>query len=103
MKSFGTLIAIIAITGLTGAHSARAQQDSTRMGVDSTTVVRTKSDTTRIVAPPRRLVDTTVNLWTLGKVEGSVRLNADLSERTLTVMGDNGVIKTFTIAVGSPS
>jgi lipoprotein-anchoring transpeptidase ErfK/SrfK len=44
-----------------------------------------------------------VDLWTVGAVDGPVSLKADLSSRTLTVMGANGVIKTFNVAVGSPN
>jgi lipoprotein-anchoring transpeptidase ErfK/SrfK len=68
--------------------------DTTPSKVDTLTVASTSSTATK----PEK-----VALKDIGTVEGGVRLAADLSAKTLQVIGSNGVIKTFKVAVGSPS
>src|SRR4051794_15183628 len=112
------ILAGIAILGTVGAGTAQAQVDTTaRPVIDSTVrpVANTKpADSVRKVdaavsetpSEPKPEASETksprTDLRELGKVDGSVRLRADLSSRTLTVMGQNGVIRTFNVAVGSP-
>jgi lipoprotein-anchoring transpeptidase ErfK/SrfK len=83
-------IAVAAIIGAFGAQAARAQLDTTRSPADTA-----KADS---AATPKARAD----LRAVGRVDGPVSLRADLSSRTLTVMGANGVIRTFNVAVGSP-
>jgi lipoprotein-anchoring transpeptidase ErfK/SrfK len=97
------ILAGIMTAGALGATPARAQQadpikptpDSAR-GADSVT-----ADSARIsaVSTPEKPAD----LRAIGTVDGGIRLAADLSARTLTVIGANGVIKSFNVAVGRPS
>ena len=89
MRPLNNLIAGIAIIGALGALPARAQLDTTR--TDSA-----KADSAAAEKPAK------ADLWSIGKVDGSVSLKADLSSRTLTVMGPNGAIRTFNVAIGSP-
>jgi lipoprotein-anchoring transpeptidase ErfK/SrfK len=94
MKKIGKLVAAIATFGVLGAIPARAQLvDSAKSVVD--TSVKTDSSTAKTEAPAK------ADLRALGTVDGQVSLKADLSSRTLTVMGANGTIKTFNVAVGS--
>lgn len=89
MRPLNNLIAGIAIIGALGALPARAQLDTTRTDsakVDSAAAEKSAK----------------ADLWSIGKVDGSVSLRADLSSRTLTVMGPNGAIRTFNVAIGSP-
>ena len=88
LRHFTNLIAGIAMIGAFGALDAQAQMDSTKL--DSVNVAKPDSTPTKS------------DLWSLGKVDGPVSLKADLSSRTLTVMGANGAIRTFNVAVGSP-
>jgi lipoprotein-anchoring transpeptidase ErfK/SrfK len=90
--------AIIAAVGALEANPARAQiLDSTKASVDST---KRQSDSTKAdsaAAKPKK-----ADLWSVGKVDGRVSLRADLSSRTLSVIGNGSVIRTFNIAIGSP-
>jgi lipoprotein-anchoring transpeptidase ErfK/SrfK len=88
MRLLTNLIAGIAMIGAFGAHDAQAQMDSTK--IDSVNVAKVDSTPSK------------PDLWSIGKVDGPVSLKADLSSRTLTVMGANGAIRTFNVAVGSP-
>ncbi|MEO5567459.1 MAG: L,D-transpeptidase [Gemmatimonadaceae bacterium] len=116
------ILAGIMLLGALGAESARAQQiDTLRVVVDTTRkvdtlrVVRdsasTADSTKRAVAATKvttqtsdgDVVATKSNLKMLGTVEGGVRLGANLSTRTLTVVAQNGAIRTFNIAIGTPS
>lgn len=79
----------LAVLGALGAVTVRAQQpDSIR--VTSDTVVKD-------VTPVKP------NLRTFGTVDGGVRLAANLSTRTLTVVAANGAIRTFSVAIGAPN
>jgi lipoprotein-anchoring transpeptidase ErfK/SrfK len=98
MKRIVNFVAIAATLGALGANPARAQMiDSTRLSADSTKPLSdsAKADSAKPEKPAK------VDLWTVGAVDGPVSLKADLSSRTLTVLGPNGVIKTFNVAVGS--
>src|ERR1051325_4235047 len=97
MQRVVNLVAIISAVGALGATPTRAQMiDSSKTSIDSAKRRdSTKSDSAS-AKPPK------ADLKSAGKVDGPVHLAADLSSRTLTVMGANGVIKTFTVAVGSP-
>ena len=102
MKRVVNLVAMIAAVGALGAIPARAQMiDSSKISADSTAkrqadTARTDSTVAKSDKPAK------ADLWSAGKVDGPVSLRADLSSRTLTVSGANGVIKTFNVAVGSP-
>jgi lipoprotein-anchoring transpeptidase ErfK/SrfK len=102
MKRVVNLVAMIAALGALEAIPARAQLiDSSKTSADSTPKRQadsTKADSTVATAKPAK-----ADLWSVGKVDGPVHLKADLSSRTLTVMGSDGVIKTFNVAVGSPN
>lgn len=122
------ILAGIMLSGALGAVPARAQQvDTLRVVVDT---IR-KIDTLRVVTDSARKVDSTraadstkrvgaaakvtthasdgdvvatmSNLRMLGTVDGGVRLAANLATRTLTVVAANGAIRTFNIAIGTPS
>jgi lipoprotein-anchoring transpeptidase ErfK/SrfK len=93
MKKIPNLVAAIAMIGALGAVPARAQMiDTTKALADSA-----KADSTKAGASEKKS-----DLRALGTVPGGVSLKADLSSRTLTVMGANGVIRTFAVAIGSP-
>lgn len=107
MKNAARFIAVAAmLSGASAASPARAQQpDTIRPPADT---AKPKADTTRkrelradsaggTVEKPKAL-----DLRSLGTVDGGVRLAADLSSRTLTVVGANGAIKTFNVAIGTP-
>ena len=106
MKSVVTILAAIAIVGIQGPNAARAQQpdtirqspDTTKPKVDTTKKVRADSAGGTVVDEKPAVPD----LRALGTVDGGVRLSADLSSRTLTVIGANGAIKTFNVAIGTP-
>src|SRR3954471_6537558 len=78
-------VRIIQVAGQ--AESARPADSSAK--IDTLTVAPAKA------AP--------ASLKEVGAVAGGVHLAADLSEKTLRVIGANGVIKTFAVAVGSPA
>jgi lipoprotein-anchoring transpeptidase ErfK/SrfK len=100
MKHAAKLVAMIATLGALGAIHARAQMiDSSRMAVDSTKR-QTDSATSESSATTKAVK---ANLSAVGKVDGRVSLRADLSSRTLTVLGNDGAIRTFNVAVGSPN
>ena len=99
MKQVLKLVAVIAAIGALETVPARAQmQDTTKAVADSTrrSADSTKSDAAD--AKPAR-----ADLRSMGTIDGRVSLRADLSARTLTVMGPDGAIKTFNVAVGSPN
>jgi lipoprotein-anchoring transpeptidase ErfK/SrfK len=94
MKNIARLVATIATFGALGAIPARAQlADSAKIVADSSA----KADSTAAKSETPAKAD----LRALGTVDGAVSLKADLSTRTLTVLGSNGTIKTFNVAVGS--
>lgn len=122
------ILAGVMLLGALGAESARAQQmDTLRVVVDTTRQIDTqrvvkdsarKVDSTRAADSTKRvgavtrvttetpdgdIVATKSNLKMLGMVEGGVRLAANLSTRTLTVVAQNGAIRTFNVAIGTPS
>jgi lipoprotein-anchoring transpeptidase ErfK/SrfK len=100
MKRIGILVAAIAAVGALGASPARAQSiDSTRANGDTS---KRKADTTAKSDSSEKKA-AKVDLRSLGTVEGGVRLEADLSTRTLTVVGANGAIRTFNVAIGAPN
>jgi lipoprotein-anchoring transpeptidase ErfK/SrfK len=93
-------VAAIATIGAFGAVPARAQlADSSRTLADSAKRV---TDSTKADPSAEKPKSDKVDLKDLGTVEGGISLKADLSQRTLTVMGANGAIRTFNVAVGSP-
>ena len=97
MRNVSSLVAVIATIGALGAVPARAQMiDTTKMPADTVKADSVKAE------PTEKKVEKP-DLRTLGTVDGGVSLKADLSSRTLTVMGANGAIRTFAVAVGSPS
>src|SRR3954464_945740 len=99
MKHANKLVAIIATFGVIGAAPARAQMiDSSKVTADSAKR-QVDSTNSNSAAPKAAKAD----LRSVGTVDGRVSLRADLSSRTLTVMGNDGVIKTFNVAVGSPN
>ena len=94
MRQIGKLVAMIATFGALGAAPAPAQMiDSTKATADSTPKADSSAEKSAAKA----------DLRSLGTVPGGVSLKADLSSRTLTVMGENGAIRTFNVAVGSPN
>jgi lipoprotein-anchoring transpeptidase ErfK/SrfK len=108
------VVAGISILGALEAAPARAQQAETaRLAGD--TAKRQTDSTKRLDSLRSADVDTkktesastesasSNNLRSLGKVDGGIRLAADLSSRTLTVVGQNGAIRTFNVAIGAPS
>ncbi|HET9425192.1 MAG TPA: L,D-transpeptidase [Gemmatimonadaceae bacterium] len=99
-------ISTIAALGAVPAHgqrvdSVRPTGDTTRRTADTTR----KPDTVRATdsTDDDEPKPTKPNLRALGKVDGGIRLEADLSARTLTVMGPNGALRTFNVAIGTPS
>jgi lipoprotein-anchoring transpeptidase ErfK/SrfK len=94
MRQIGEIVAVIAAFGALGAVPARAQMiDSTKLTADS---AKREADSTSAKKEAK------ADLRALGTVDGGVSLKADLSSRTLNLMGANGVIRTFNIAIGSP-
>jgi lipoprotein-anchoring transpeptidase ErfK/SrfK len=99
MKHATKLVALIATFGVLAAVPARAQMiDSSKITPDSAKrqADSAKSDPAATPKPAK------TDLRSTGTVDGRITLRADLSSRTLTVMGNDGVIKTFNVAVGSP-
>jgi len=111
MNKAARILLGLAMSGISPIASAPAQQiDTMRLAeanpkIDTTKKVdtlragrdsATKSEKAKETAAP-------VSLKTLGTVDGGVRLEADLSARQLRVVGANGTIKTFAVAIGSPS
>jgi lipoprotein-anchoring transpeptidase ErfK/SrfK len=98
MKHVTKLIAFVASLGALGAVPARAQMiDSSRITSDSAKRQTDSSSSDSTSATPAK-----ADLWSIGKVDGQVSLRADLSARTLTVLGNGDVIRKFNVAVGSP-
>jgi lipoprotein-anchoring transpeptidase ErfK/SrfK len=94
MMNIGKLVAAIATFGALGAIPIEAQMlDSAKIVADSLA----KNDSTARNETPAK-----ADLRALGTLDGPISLKADLSTRTLTVLGSNGAIKTFNVAVGSP-
>jgi len=93
----GKFVAMIATFGVLGAIPTRAQLVDSAKSVQDTTP--TKADS----ASGKKEVPAKADLRAMGTVDGPVSLKADLSSRTLTVLGSNGAIKTFNVAVGSPN
>ena len=113
------VLIVLAMTGALGANSARAQQpdtipipvdttkkpDSTKAGRDS---MKKADSTAKVVTETSagevepKATKPKADLRALGKVDGPVRLAADLSNRTLTVYAANGAIRTFNVAIGAP-
>jgi lipoprotein-anchoring transpeptidase ErfK/SrfK len=101
MKRVWNLVAMIAAAGALGAVPARAQMiDSSKISADST---KRQADSTKADSAVTSEKPAKADLWSIGKVDGPVHLEANLSSRTLTVIGPDGVIKTFNVAVGSPN
>jgi lipoprotein-anchoring transpeptidase ErfK/SrfK len=99
MKRVSNLVAVLATFGVLGAVSARAQMiDSSKITADS---ARRQTDSVKSdsVATSKAA---TADLRSMGTLDGRISLKADLSSRTLSVIGNDGVIKTFNVAVGSP-
>src|SRR6185503_7255285 len=91
MKHVVKLVAMIATFGALEAVPARAQLiDSAKTAADS---AKRQADSTKADSTATKA--TKVSLSSAGKVDGPVALKADLSSRTLTVSGANGVIRTF--------
>src|SRR5436305_1833724 len=99
---------------ITGAdRPVRARTTSIVLGlaaialVDATTLQGQPTDTTRRADSAKKVIDTTKRPAnrdvTIPAVNGPVRLAADLSDRVLTVVAGDNVIKTFRIAVGTSS
>jgi lipoprotein-anchoring transpeptidase ErfK/SrfK len=95
--------------GMLGASLVRAQQpDSGRIVEVASRVDSSKPADSSVSKPDTLTVASAssaaakVSLKDVGTVAGGIRLAADLSARTLQVIGANGVIKTFPVAVGSP-
>jgi lipoprotein-anchoring transpeptidase ErfK/SrfK len=107
-------IGLVWIGFLTGTEAAHCQADTNRLVVDST---RKTVDSTRKTADTtkksndstKKASDATTkadapgsgSLRGVGKVDGPVRLAADLSERELTVIAANGALRTFKVAIGT--
>ena len=99
MKHAIRLVAAIAAFGAFDAMSAQAPViDTTKTIVDTTKRSADSTKTDSVPAKPAKK-----DLRALGKVDGRVSLRADLSSRTLSVIGNDGVIKTFNVAIGTPS
>ena len=99
MKRVVFLVAMIAAIGSLEASPARAQMiDSSRKSADST---KRQADSTKTDSAATKSAK--ADLWSVGKVDGGISLKADLSSRTLTVLGTDGAIRTFSVAVGSPN
>jgi lipoprotein-anchoring transpeptidase ErfK/SrfK len=91
MRLWVQLVAGVAMCGVIGAQGARAQQ------IDS--IRTTIADTAKADSSAEKKAD----LRVLGTVDGGISLAADLSSRTLTVMGENGALRTFNVAIGAPN
>lgn len=105
MTKAATLALCLTMFGALEAVDARAQQpDTVRLVPDTTkkadSVRKTTADSSNgeVVATKPAKAD----LRTMGTIDGGVRLSADLSSRTLTVMAANGALRTFNVAVGTP-
>jgi len=99
MKPVVSLVAMIVTLGALGAIPARAQMiDSSKIAADST---KRQADSTK-KPDSTAMKPAKADLRSVGTIDGPVSLKADLSSRTLTVVGNDGVIKTFSVAVGSP-
>jgi lipoprotein-anchoring transpeptidase ErfK/SrfK len=95
----------ITVLGALAAAPARAQQvDSIKVAGDTTGKV---TDTTKKIAETKTTESkgevTKADLRSMGKVDGTVRLAASLTSKTLTVVAANGAIRTFNVAVGAPT
>lgn len=100
--SITAILTGIMAAGAFAATPARAQQgDTVPQAVDSAR----RADSTRKADSARAepAAPAKADLRALGAVEGGISLAADLSAKTLTVVGSNGAIKTFNVAVGTPS
>lgn len=103
-----TILAGVTVLGAFAASPARAQVDTTppkpvidtTKKIDTLQVPTNKPDTT---PAPKEEKPAKADLRSVGKVDGGIRLAADLSSRTLTVVGQNGAIRTFNVAIGAPS
>jgi lipoprotein-anchoring transpeptidase ErfK/SrfK len=99
--SIRAILAGIMAAGVFAATPARAQQGDTAAQAGDTA---RRADSTRKADPARaETAPLKTDLRAVGMVEGGIRLAADLSAKTLTVMGSDGAIKTFNVAVGTPS
>jgi lipoprotein-anchoring transpeptidase ErfK/SrfK len=99
MNQIRKLVAAIATFGALGAVPARAQMiDSTKINADTT---KRLADSTKADSSSAKK-EAKADLRALGTVAGGVSLKADLSTRTLTVVGANGAIRTFSVAIGAP-
>jgi lipoprotein-anchoring transpeptidase ErfK/SrfK len=99
MKHAIKLVAAIATLGAFDAMSAQAPViDTSKNIVDTTRRSADSTKTDSATAKPAKK-----DLRALGKVDGRVSLRADLSSRTLSVIGNDGVIKTFNVAIGTPN
>lgn len=108
MKKLFMLAGLVGVVA--GARPLSAQVVDTTATPDTTK----KPDSTRSINAAKK-ADTTVgrrdttpaavvaptSLKSVGKVDGPVRLSADLSERQLTVVAGNGAIRTFAVAIGT--
>jgi lipoprotein-anchoring transpeptidase ErfK/SrfK len=91
---------MIATLGALGAMPGQAQlSDTAKTPMDTTKSVL---DSTTAVVTSTHIVKAGTDLRDLGTLSAPISLKADLSSRTLTVLGANGVIKTFPVAVGQP-
>jgi lipoprotein-anchoring transpeptidase ErfK/SrfK len=96
MNHVARVLAAIATIGALGAIPARAQLiDSTKLVPDS---AKRQADSARTDSSAKK-----PDLRALGTVDGGISLKADLSSRTLTVIGSEGPIRTFNIAIGAPN
>ena len=119
---FTRTFAALALIGAFGAKSARAQQpDTIPLPIPVPVDTVKKPDSTKAVRDSLKKADSTkktvtetsggeveatkakTDLRALGKVDGRVRLAADLSTRTLTVHAPNGALRTFNVAIGAPN
>ena len=99
MKRVVKFVAVLAAFGAFEAATAQAPViDSSRAVVDTTKRV---ADSTKADSTPKK--PARADLRSLGTVDGRVSLRADLSSRTLSVIGNDGVIKTFNVAIGTPN
>jgi len=100
MKNVSRFVAMIATLGALGAMPARAQLvDTAKTPADS---AKSQADSTTAVVTSTHITKAYTDLRDLGTLSSPVSLKADLSSRTLTVLGADGVIKTFQVAVGQP-
>jgi lipoprotein-anchoring transpeptidase ErfK/SrfK len=99
------ILAGIITLGALAAIPARAQQvDSVKPAGNAKRLADSgkKVDSAKTVESESK-GEVVGSLRSLGTVDGGIRLAADLSSRTLTVMGANGAIRTFNVAIGTPS